>query len=412
MKMVKKKICILGATGSIGVNTLRVIRDNQHLYQIYVLTAHSNIALLLEQCKLFQPACVVTGSAASAQQLSRMLAAAGLKIDVDYGQDALAAVASSAEVDIVMAAIVGGAGLLPTMAAARAGKRILLANKEALVMAGSQFMEAARTNGATVLPIDSEHNAIFQCLPVDSHGRFDQARNRGFRKILLTASGGPFHSNGTINLSQVTPEQACNHPNWRMGRKISVDSATLVNKALELIEASYLFDTPPDTIDIVVHPQSIVHSLVYYSDGSVLAQLGNPDMRTPIAHGLAWPDRIESGVASLDLAQLGRLDFIEPDLVRFPGLGLGREVAESKGAAPIIFNAANEIAVASFLEGALGFDQIPVIIDRVLQGLDCPSPRNLEDILAIDQMARSAADLEVGSPARTATRTRNESKLH
>jgi 1-deoxy-D-xylulose-5-phosphate reductoisomerase len=407
-----KRICILGATGSVGVNTLRVIRDNQHLYEVQALTANSNITLLLEQCRLFKPACVVTGSAHSAKQLSSMLAAAGLKVDVDYGPDALAAVASAAEVDTVMAAIVGGAGLLPTMAAAKAGKRVLLANKEALVMAGSLFMEAARTNGATVLPIDSEHNAIFQCLPVDAHGRFEHARSKGFRKIVLTASGGPFHSIGAMDLSQVTPDQACKHPNWRMGRKISVDSATLINKALELIEACYLFDTAPEKIDIVVHPQSIVHSLVYYSDGSVLAQLGNPDMRTPIAHGLAWPDRIESGVASLDLATLRRLDFIEPDHARFPGLGLGRKVAASKGAAPIIFNAANEIAVAAFLGGKLGFDQIPVIIDRVLQKLDCPSPHDLEDILAIDQMARLAADSEAGILARAAAGMRNETELH
>jgi 1-deoxy-D-xylulose-5-phosphate reductoisomerase len=389
--MKRQKISILGATGSIGVNTLRVIRDNSHLYEVHALTAHNNIGLLYEQCLAFNPAVVVTGSVTSAAELAARLKAKGQPTEVLYGPEALVAVASAVEVDIVMAAIVGGAGLLPTFAAARAGKKILLANKESLVMAGELFMDAALSSKATVLPIDSEHNAIFQCLPINRSGHFDQAPAKGFRKMVLTASGGPFRELPLQHLARVTPEQACNHPNWKMGRKISVDSATLVNKALELIEASYLFATPAQNIEIVVHPQSIVHSMVYYSDGSVLAQLGNPDMRTPIAYGLAWPERIEAGVAPLDLALLGRLDFMPPDEQKFPGLALGRKVAASRGAAPIIFNAANEIAVAAFLAAELGFDQIPVIIDRVLQGLDCASPRTLEDVLEIDVMTRRKA---------------------
>jgi 1-deoxy-D-xylulose-5-phosphate reductoisomerase len=300
-------------------------------------------------------------------------------------------VASASQVDTVMAAIVGGVGLMPTLAAARAGKKVLLANKEALVMAGDLFLEIARQNNAKILPIDSEHNAIFQCLPVNRQARFEHCPEAGFSKIVLTASGGPFLDTPLAELAQVTPQQACKHPNWKMGQKISVDSATLVNKALELIEASYLFATPSTKIDIVIHPQSIVHSMVYFADGSVLAQLGNPDMRTPIAFGLAWPDRISSGVNQLDLSVLGRLDFLAPDTGRFPGLELGRAVAEAKGTAPVIFNAANEIAVAAFLAGQAGFTEIPVIIDAVLQKLGNGSIDCLEQVMETDKLARRVA---------------------
>ena len=387
--MSRQRVSILGATGTIGVNTLRVLREHPERFEVFALTAHHNIDLLLEQCREFKPALAVTGSAAGAAQLAARLAAEHLDIEVLHGEAGLLSAASDAAVDTVMAAIVGGAGLLPVLAAARSGKKVLLANKESLVMAGELFMRAAYANGARVLPIDSEHNAIFQCLPQSADGRFVPSSGTGFRKVVLTASGGPFHDRPELDLASVTVEQACKHPNWTMGRKISVDSATLINKALELIEASYLFDTAPQNIDIVVHPQSIVHSMVYYSDGSVLAQLGNPDMRTPIAYGLAWPERIDAGVPMLDLATLGSLDFRLPDHGRFPGLVLGRQVAEARGSAPIIFNAANEEAVAAFLAGRLGFGQIPVIIERVLQGLACAAPGTLDDVLDIDRQARA-----------------------
>lgn len=389
--MLRQRVSILGATGSIGVNTLRVIAAHPNEYEVFALTANRNTQLLLEQCLAFRPRFAVTAGAEQALELREHLAAAGLATEVLSGVAGLVDVARAPEVDAVMAAIVGGAGLVPTFAAAMAGKKVLLANKEALVMAGDLFMQAARDNGARILPIDSEHNAIFQCLPIDRAGRFDQDFDHGFSRIVLTASGGPFREAPLETLAQVTPDQACAHPNWKMGRKISVDSATMINKALELIEASYLFDTPADRIDILIHPQSIVHSMVYYRDGSVLAQLGNPDMRTPIAYGLAWPRRIDAGVRPLDLASVGRLDFIPADPLRFPGLALGRQVAGNKGAAPVIFNAANEVAVAAFLAGQVGFTAIPAIIDGVLQQLDLPAPGSLEDVLETDRQARSAA---------------------
>lgn len=387
----RQRVSILGATGSIGVNTLRVIAAHRDAYDVFGLTAHRNTELLFEQCLAFLPRFAVTADEQQADQLRQRLTEAGCATEVLYGVPGLVAVASAPEVDAVMAAIVGGAGLVPTFAAAKAGKKVLLANKEALVMAGDLFMQTARDNGARILPIDSEHNAIFQCLPIDQEGRFDHHPEHGFSKIVLTASGGPFRDVPLASLAQVTPDQACAHPNWKMGRKISVDSATMINKALELVEASYLFDTPASLIDILIHPQSIVHSMVYYRDGSVLAQLGNPDMRTPIAYGLAWPRRIDAGVPRLDLAALGRLDFCPADPQRFPGLALGRQVAGSRGAAPIIFNAANEVAVAAFLEGQLGFTAIPAIIDRVLQQLDIMAPGSLEDVLEIDHRARALA---------------------
>lgn len=389
--MSRQRVSILGATGSIGVNTLRVIADYPDRFEVFALTAHANVGRLLEQCRQFRPQLAVLGSAAAAAELAAALKADGLQTAVAHGKDGLLAAASDAGVDTVMAAIVGGAGLLPTLAAARSGKKVLLANKEALVMSGELFMQAAAAHGARILPIDSEHNAIFQCLPLNGEGQFRPGNETGFCKMVLTASGGPFHDRPELDLAAVTPEQACKHPNWKMGRKISVDSATLVNKALELIEASYLFATPVENIEVMVHPQSIVHSLVYYSDGSVLAQLGNPDMRTPIAFGLAWPGRIAAGVQELDLATVGKLDFRPPDLERFPGLRIGRQAARERGAAPILFNAANEVAVAAFLAGEAGFTEIPVIIDRVLQGLVCPPPASLEAVLDIDHQARKLA---------------------
>lgn len=387
----RQRVSILGATGSIGVNTLRVIADHPANYEVFALTANRNTELLFEQCCVFHPRFAVTADEQQAQHLRQRLVAAGCSTEVLWGVPGLVEVASAPAVDTVMAAIVGGAGLVPTFAAAQAGKKVLLANKEALVMAGDLFMQAARDNGARILPIDSEHNAIFQCLPIDPEGHFDQNPELGFSKIVLTASGGPFRDVPLVSLALVTPDQACAHPNWKMGRKISVDSATMINKALELIEASYLFATPASRIDILIHPQSIVHSMVYYRDGSVLAQLGNPDMRTPIAYGLAWPRRIDAGVLPLDLAAVGRLDFSPADPQRFPGLALGRQVAESKGAAPIVFNAANEIAVGAFLAGELGFTAIPAIIERVLQQLDTEPPGSLDDVLEIDQRARAGA---------------------
>lgn len=389
--MALEKICILGATGSIGVNTLRVIEQHPDRFSVHALSANSNIELLQQQCLRFRPAQAVTGSEDSARRLQGFLRGQGLATDVYWGREGLVDIAADPAVDIVMAAIVGGAGLPPTLAAVRAGKKVLLANKEALVMTGELFMQEAERSRATVLPIDSEHNAIFQCLPVDERGRFRQKNGNGISKIILTASGGPFRTWPREKLVSVSPAQACAHPNWDMGRKISVDSATLVNKALELIEACYLFSLPENRVEVLVHPQSIVHSMVYYSDGSVLAQLGNPDMRTPIAHALAWPERINPGVEPLDLARVGSLEFEEADTARFPGLALGRAAAASLAAAPIIFNAANEIAVASFLAGELGFTQIPVIIDRVLQRFAPPAPATLEEVLDTDARAREQA---------------------
>jgi 1-deoxy-D-xylulose-5-phosphate reductoisomerase len=385
-------LTILGATGSIGVSTLRVLAEHPDRYRVHALTAQCNDAVLLQQCREFTPRYAVMTDERAAQRLRAAFADEGLATEVLVGQQALAEVASAPEVDGVMAAIVGGAGLLPTLAAARAGKKVLLANKEALVMAGDLFMRAARDSGAVVLPIDSEHNAIFQCLPIDAQGRFAQRPGCGFSKLILTASGGPFRDRPREELAHVTPDQACAHPNWAMGRKISVDSATLVNKGLELIEACHLFDVPQSKVDVLIHPQSIVHSMVCYEDGSMLAQLGNPDMRTPIAYGLAWPERMASGVAPLDLTSAAKLEFDAPDLVRFPGLRLGREAAQAGGAAPLIYNAANEIAVAAFLAGRVGFLRIPAIIATVLDQATLPAPTSLEDVLRCDTEARALAE--------------------
>jgi 1-deoxy-D-xylulose-5-phosphate reductoisomerase len=375
-------VAVLGSTGSIGLSTLDVLARNQERYRVYALAAHSNVARLEEQCLRFRPEFAVVVDAAAAARLAAALPQAGCPTQVLAGERALSDIAAHPDVDTVMAAIVGAAGLPSSLAAARAGKRILLANKEALVMSGPLFMHAVSEGGATLVPVDSEHNAIFQCLAGD--------RRHGVRRILLTASGGPFLRTPAAAMREATPEQACAHPRWVMGRKISVDSATLMNKGLELIEACLLFGLPSAQVEIVVHPQSIVHSLVEYIDGSMLAQLGNPDMRTPIAHALGWPERLPSGVESLDILRTARLDFEAPDLNRFPALGLARSAAEAGGTAPAVLNAANEIAVGAFLE-RLAFPEIPEIIDRVLARHQCAPARSLEDVLGADEWARREA---------------------
>lgn len=394
------RVAVLGSTGSIGVSTLDVLARHPGRYQVAALTAHTNVARLLDQCIAHRPRFAVVATAAHAQQLTRDLRAAGVDTEVLCGEQALCDVASHAQVDTVMAGIVGAAGLVSTLAAARAGKRILLANKEALVMSGPLFIKAVCEGGATLIPVDSEHNAIFQCMAghlgtAVAHSA--QVQPTGVRRVLLTASGGPFLRTPSDALRVVTPEQACAHPRWSMGRKISVDSATLMNKGLELIEACLLFNLPPAQVDVVVHPQSIVHSLVEYLDGSMLAQLGNPDMRTPIAHALGWPERIVSGVESLDIVRAGRLDFEVPDLERFPCLKLAREAAEAGGTAPAVLNAANEVAVGAFLERRLAFVDIPRVIGAVLAQHSVRSADSLQDVLRADDWARrEAADRVAG----------------
>jgi 1-deoxy-D-xylulose-5-phosphate reductoisomerase len=387
----KQKLTILGSTGSIGVNTLKVVAINSELYEVFALTAKSQVDLLFQQCVGFEPSFAVMLDEAAAQQLKDKLLVAGSATEVLVGLEGLNFVAEHEDSDCVMAAIVGGAGLMPTLKAAQAGKKVLLANKEALVMAGKLFMQFAHQSGAPVLPIDSEHNAIFQCLPVDKQGRFTNQANQGVKKIVLTASGGPFLNTRLSELENVTPEQACKHPNWAMGQKISVDSATMLNKALELIEASLLFDLPTEHIDVLIHPQSVIHSMVHYSDGSVLAQLGNPDMRTPIAYGLSWPDRITAGVETLDLAEIAQLSFQKADEKHFPCLKLGREAALAGGSAPIILNAANEIAVDAFLKREISFTRIPVIIEDCLNTLENKAVDSIEEILEVDNKVRILA---------------------
>ena len=396
MSMLKKqRLCILGATGSIGVSTLDVVARHPDRYEIFALTAHSQIEKLAEQCSRFFPQIAVVGSAESADALSLLLREKKLdQIQVLYGAGALCQVASANECDSVMAAIVGAAGLPPSLAAARAGKKVLLANKEALVMSGALFMDAIRSSGASILPIDSEHNAIFQCLPAAYDG---QLHAYGVRRILLTASGGPFLHREISTLSAVTPEEAIAHPNWVMGRKISIDSATMMNKGLEVIEAHWLFAMPPEHIEVLIHPQSVIHSMVSYNDGSVLAQLGNPDMRTPIAYGLAYPERIDSGVAPLDLIKVAKLNFEEPDFKRFPCLSLAYQALNAGQSAPTILNASNEIAVQAFLDGEIGFRMIDQIIARTLDTLSSSSVDSLEAILAVDAEARSIARSVISS---------------
>ena len=383
-----KRVAVLGSTGSIGVNTLDVIARHPDRYAVAALAAASSHQRLLEQCRAHRPRVAVLEDPGAARALEAALRAEGLPTTVACGREALAEVAGSADVDVVMAAIVGAAGLPSTLAAARAGKRVLLANKESLVVAGRLLLEAAAAGGAELVPIDSEHNAIFQCLP--SGGSAGRA-SPGVRRVLLTASGGPFLRTPADRLATVTPDQACAHPRWKMGRKISVDSATLMNKGLELIEACLLFGMEPARVEVVVHPQSIIHSMVEYVDGSILAQLGNPDMRTPIAHALGWPERIASGVESLDLVAAARLDFEAPDVARFPSLRLAREAAEAGGTAPAVLNAANEVAVAAFLAGGAGFNRIPEVIEDVLQHHDCAAANSLEAVLEADARARAEA---------------------
>lgn len=391
-------VTILGSTGSIGVSTLDVLARHPERYRVFALTADRQWQLLATQCLQHRPNYAVVGNATAARELSLALRDQGCTTEVLVGTDALAQVAAHADTDTVMAAIVGAAGLLPTLAAVKAGKKVLLANKEALVMAGGLFTRAVAEHGAVLLPIDSEHNAIFQCLPNHRADYLsDGLGSSGVRKILLTASGGPFRNTPLNELAAVTPEQACAHPNWRMGQKISVDSATMLNKGLELIEACWLFNTSPAQIEVVIHPQSVIHSMVEYVDGSVLAQLGNPDMRTPIAHALAWPERIVSGVASLDMIALGRLDFSAPDYDRFPCLLLAQQAAAAGGTAPAILNAANEVAVAAFLQRSLGFDRIHQVIDTVLQRLPLTEPDTLGAVQTADSQARALAHDIIGS---------------
>ncbi len=380
-----KQITILGATGSIGISTLDVIDRHSRAYNIFALTGNKKIPLLAEQCAKFNPKYAVVMDAEAAGELVNLLTQNHVSTEVLVGTDALASVSSHEDVDIVMAAIVGSAGLIPTLAAANAGKKVLLANKESLVMAGNLLMQAVDKSGATLLPIDSEHNAIFQCLPRD----IKNLSKGGVSKLLLSASGGPFRGWSLGEMDEVTREQACAHPNWSMGKKISVDSATLMNKGLELIEACLLFDVTYDQIDIVVHPQSIIHSLVQYVDGSVLAQMGNPDMRTPIAHALAWPKRINSGVSDLNLAEIAKLDFEEPDLVNFPCLGLAYEAARVGLDAPVVLNASNEVAVQAFLDGRIGFTQIAEVVADTMSHAIFKEPDSLSGVQESDKEARA-----------------------
>lgn len=382
-----KQITILGATGSIGISTLDVIDRHSRAYNIFALTGNKKIPLLAEQCAKFNPKYAVVMDAEAAGELVNLLTQNHVSTEVLVGTDALASVSSHEDVDIVMAAIVGSAGLIPTLAAANAGKKVLLANKESLVMAGNLLMQAVDKSGATLLPIDSEHNAIFQCLPRD----IKNLSKGGVSKLLLSASGGPFRGWSLGEMDEVTREQACAHPNWSMGKKISVDSATLMNKGLELIEACLLFDVTYDQIDIVVHPQSIIHSLVQYVDGSVLAQMGNPDMRTPIAHALAWPKRINSGVSDLNLAEIAKLDFEEPDLVNFPCLGLAYEAARVGLDAPVVLNASNEVAVQAFLDGRVGFTQIAEVVADTMGHAIFKEPDSLSGVQESDKEARATS---------------------
>ncbi|HLQ26422.1 MAG TPA: 1-deoxy-D-xylulose-5-phosphate reductoisomerase [Acidiferrobacterales bacterium] len=384
----KKGVTVLGATGSIGMSALNVIAMHPSRYKIVALTGNTQVERLFDQCQRFMPEWAVMLDPDAAQQLRDRLRTVGLPIEVLSGTGGLNQVASLTQADIVVAAIVGAAGLLPTLMAVRAGKRVLLANKEPLVMSGRLFMQEAQRAGSELLPIDSEHNAIFQCSPGLYKVGFDRT---GVRKILLTCSGGPFRNTPLAQLAGVTPDQACAHPNWVMGRKISVDSATLMNKGLELIEACWLFDATPEQIQIVIHPQSVIHSMVEYIDGSVLAQLSNPDMRTPIAHALAWPERIESGVNSLDLFAIGRLEFAPPDLVRFPCLQLAYEAARLGGTAPAVLNAANEIAVQAFLDRRITFLAIPEVIETTLSAASISQDMQLAAILTEDTRARETA---------------------
>ena len=386
--MQPQHLTILGSTGSIGVSTLDVVARHPERFRVVALTAKSSTDVLLRQCKQFAPTFAVLLDADAAKAFEQSIVEAGLPTRVLCGVEALEKVASLPQVDTVMAAIVGIAGLRPTLAAAASGKKLLLANKESLVTAGALFMDTVRSHGATLLPIDSEHNAVFQSLPRDFCGDLDLC---GVRRILLTASGGPFRTLPLERFAHVTPDQACAHPNWVMGRKISVDSATMMNKGLEVIEAHWLFSAPPQRIEVVVHPESIVHSMVEYVDGSVIAQLGNPDMRTPIAHALAYPERITNGVSVLDLTAAGTLRFEKPDWARFPCLALAFDALRTGKGAATVLNAANEVAVERFLEQGLNYLDIPRLIDAVMQAVHAPVAHTLEDVLTLDHEAREQA---------------------
>lgn len=389
--LITRKLCILGSTGSIGVNTLDVIRAHPDQFKVTALTAGRQIERLAEQCLEFKPKIAVVHSATDAKTLQELLEGKGLSIAVHHGEAGLMSAVTESECDTVMAAIVGAAGLLPTLRAAELGKRVLLANKESLVMSGDIFMNAAIHGGAELLPIDSEHNAIFQCLPphfTNPKHTIRMKERLGVEEIWLTASGGPFRNTPIDQLANITPDQACAHPNWVMGRKISVDSATMMNKGLEVIEAHWLFGLPLEQIKVLIHPESVVHSMVRYRDGSVMAQLGQPDMRTPIAFGLAWPNRIDAGVAPLDLTQLSGLHFTEPDLQRFPCLGLAFAAAKQGGTSPTVLNAANEIAVAAFLENRLPYLKIAQAVEFALNQLPGQKAGSLDEVLAVDREAR------------------------
>lgn len=375
-----KAITILGATGSIGLSTLDVIAQHPSRFKVFALTANHSVDKLFHQCLQFQPRYAVMADEARANQLAQQLRQRDCVTEVLAGEQALADVAAHSDTDYVMAAIVGAAGLVPSLAAAKAGKRVMLANKEALVMSGKLFMDTIAQSGAELLPIDSEHNAVFQCLPVD--------KCNGVEKVLLTASGGPFRTWAAERLNTVTPEQAVAHPNWSMGQKISVDSATLMNKGLEVIEACWLFNVPASQVEVIVHPQSTIHSMVAYNDGSVLAQLGNPDMRTPIAYALGWPQRLPSGVKPLDLLSVARLDFEQPDMKRFPCLGLAYEAHERGGYATVALNAANEMAVQAFLERRISFQAIPQLVAEVMRAAKSGTAYDLNDILIQDGESR------------------------
>ncbi|HKW39076.1 MAG TPA: 1-deoxy-D-xylulose-5-phosphate reductoisomerase [Burkholderiales bacterium] len=381
-----QNIAILGATGSIGASTLDVIARHPARFRVAALTANRQVDELAELCRRHRPDTVCIADASQAPRLRERLAGTGFRILA--GEEGLVETVSSPQIDCVMAAIVGAAGLRATLAAAKAGKKLLLANKEALVVAGPVFMGTVRASGAMLLPIDSEHNAIFQCLPAFATG---ELAAKGIRRILLTGSGGPFRARARTDLHRVTPDEACAHPNWVMGRKISVDSATMMNKGLEIIEAHWLFGAAPEQIQVVVHPQSVVHSMVEYADGSVIAQLGHPDMRTPIAQALAYPERIDAGVPSLDPFRIGSLSFERPDFERFPALRLAYAALRSGGAAPATLNAANEVAVAAFLEGRLPFLQITAVIEETLNSLEAGPLGTLEEVLAADARGRSRA---------------------
>lgn len=381
-----QNLVILGSTGSVGQSTLDVVSGQSELFTVYALSANTNVEKMLVQCEQFHPTIVVMAQADAANKLRLSLSERGLdRIQVEQGDQALISLVTDTNVDTVMSAIVGAAGLLPTLHAVQSAKRVLIANKEPLVMTGDLFMTEAAKSGAVVLPIDSEHNAIFQCLPADQS-------QRGVRKIHLTASGGPFRGQAWSDLVDITPEQACAHPNWSMGRKISVDSATMMNKGLELIEAAALFGLAADSVEIVIHPQSIIHSMVEYVDGSFLAQLGAPDMKIPIAHALAFPQRFASGAQTLDITQIARLDFQKPDMANLPCLVLARQAARVGGSAPAILNAANEVAVDAFLNTELGFTKIPEVIDHVLQTLTVSDVEGIEHVLQIDHEARECAN--------------------